>query len=127
MGSISVAQIGLIVSVMSIAFTLATLAVLIFAIVKTGGAVRVLVVVAGVLMLLARASFPAVTALASDSADRVLIVLVPQIVASVLGLASTVCLVLAVVKAWGGRQGAQSTHPPGPPGAYLQQTQQPPR
>ena len=100
MGQTSFAQINLIVSVMAAVFLVATLAALTYAIVKTRGTVRLLILVSAALMLLSRLSFVVLSPLLSGLEDRTLLIVVPQLVSGALGLASTICLILAVVRAW---------------------------
>lgn len=100
MGSASYPQINLIVSVVAAVFLVATLAALTYAIVKTSGTVRLLIMVSAALMLLSRLSFVGLTPLPSGLEDPTLLIVVPQLVSGAFGLASTICLIQAVVRAW---------------------------
>lgn len=126
----SLAQISLVLALVSIVFTIAMIAVVVFGFLKTGGTARTLILLAGALMLASQLSVRVLPSLLQGIGDRMVMVVAPTVIVSLFGLAQTICLVLAAVRAWGERPGSARPGEGYQPGPARQQNRpgtQPPQ
>ncbi|NNG19636.1 hypothetical protein HJ590_08590 [Naumannella sp. ID2617S] len=119
----TLSQLGLLSSIISIVFLVLGLAVVVFGVIKTTGITRTLLVVAGGLMVFERLLFLVYPFLLKGGGRDALVV-APTLIGGVIGLAITVCMVLAAVRAGEQRAAARSPQDPGPSQSYPQAPQQ---